>query len=100
LSGGERQMLAIGRALMSKPSLLMMDEPTAGLAPKIVEMMGRIIDKMNQDGISIFLVEQNAELALRLARYGYVLERGLITLEGPTDQLRDNEEVKKAYLGM
>lgn len=100
LSGGERQMLATARALMSKPKLLMMDEPTAGLAPKMVDMIAEIILKLHQEGICILLVEQNAELALSVARYGYVLERGLISLKGSTEELRDNQQVKQAYLGM
>jgi len=100
LSGGERQMLALGRALMSKPQVLMMDEPTAGLAPQVVQMIGQIILKMNQAGISILLVEQNAELALGVARYGYVLERGRVVVEGTAGELRRNEQVREAYLGM
>lgn len=100
LSGGERQMLAMGRALMSKPQVLMMDEPTAGLAPQVVQMIGQIILKMNQAGISILLVEQNAELALGVARYGYVLERGRVVVEGTAGELRRNEQVREAYLGI
>jgi branched-chain amino acid transport system ATP-binding protein len=100
LSGGERQMLAIGRGLMSKPKILLMDEPTSGLAPKLVRRIGQIINRMNQAGISILLVEQNAELALHLAKYGYVMERGRISLKGPTHDLLENEQVKQAYLGV
>ena len=100
LSGGERQMLAMGRALMSKPQVLMMEEPTAGLAPQVVQMIGQIILKMNQAGISILLVEQNAELALGVARYGYVLERGRVVVEGTAGELRRNEQVREAYLGI
>ena len=100
LSGGERQMLAIGRALMSRPILLLMDEPTSGLAPIVVTMVGEIILRINKDGISIILVEQNADLALNIARYGYVMERGNIALEGNTIDLLTNDMVKKAYLGL
>lgn len=100
LSGGERQMLAIGRAFMSKPVLLMMDEPTFGLAPMVVQMIKEIIPRLNQDGIGILLVEQNAEMALLTADYGYVLERGAIALHGPTKDLHSNNEVKTAYLGL
>ncbi len=99
LSGGERQMLAVGRALMSRPAALMMDEPSSGLAPQFVAMLGRIILDINQEGISVFLVEQNAEMALNVARYGYVLERGRIRLEGDTKDLMTNDMVKEAYLG-
>lgn len=100
LSGGERQMLAIARSLMARPSVLMMDEPSSGLAPMIVESLGNIICKMNKDGLSILLVEQNADLALRISHYGYVLERGTVVLEGDAKTLLDNPIVKEAYLGM
>lgn len=100
LSGGERQMLAVGRALMSRPKLLMMDEPSSGLAPQFVAMLGRIILDINQTGLAVLLVEQNAEMALGVARYGYVLERGRVALEGETADLINDEKVKQAYLGL
>jgi len=100
LSGGEQQMLAIGRALLSKPKLLMMDEPSLGLAPVIVQDIFRIIQTINRDHkVSVLLVEQNANKALAVAHRGYVLETGTITLQGPAHELRTNPEVKKAYLG-
>jgi len=100
LSGGERQMLAVSRALMSRPKLLMMDEPSSGLAPIMVTMLGNMIRDINRTGISVLLVEQNAEMALNVAHYGYVMERGHIALEGQTRDLRCNEKVKAAYLGL
>ena len=100
LSGGEQQMLAIGRALMSAPRLLLMDEPSMGLAPVIVEEIARIIGEINTRGVTVVLVEQNAELALELADYAYVLETGRVALEGPADELHDNEHVRAAYLGV
>ncbi|WP_027245434.1 ABC transporter ATP-binding protein [Leisingera daeponensis] len=100
MSGGEQQMLAIGRALMSKPRLLLMDEPSMGLAPVIVEEIARIIEEINANGLSVVLVEQNAELALELADYAYVLETGNAAMEGPADELHGNEHVRAAYLGL
>jgi len=99
LSGGEQQMLAIGRALMSRPRLLMMDEPSLGLAPLLVREVFRIIMDIHSDGMTILLIEQNATAALHIADYGYVLETGNITLQGPGRELAENEQVKKAYLG-
>ncbi len=99
LSGGEQQMLAIGRALMSRPRLLLLDEPSMGLAPIIVEEIFGIIKTINAQGMTILLVEQNAHMALSLASRGYVLETGHVVLQGPAASLLSNEEVKKAYLG-
>lgn len=99
LSGGEQQMLAVGRALMSRPKLLMMDEPSLGLAPLIVKDIFNIIREINQLGVTVLLVEQNAKAALELSDYGYVLETGRIKLEGKGGELLNNEDVKKAYLG-
>jgi branched-chain amino acid transport system ATP-binding protein len=99
LSGGEQQMLAIGRALMGKPRLLLLDEPSLGLAPKIVRELGGIIKIINQQGVSILLVEQNTKLGLGIARRGYVLEVGKIALQGDAKELLEDEHVKKVYLG-
>ena len=99
LSGGEQQMLAVARALMSRPKLLMMDEPSLGLAPIIVQDIFKIIREINRQGVTILLIEQNANMALQTADFGYVLETGMITLSGPGRELMVNEEVKKAYLG-
>ena len=100
MSGGEQQMLAIGRALMTGPRLLLMDEPSMGLAPIVVEEIARIIKEISAQGVPVVLVEQNAELALGLADYAYVLETGDLALEGPADELHDNEHVRAAYLGV
>ena len=100
MSGGEQQMLAIGRALMAKPKMLLMDEPSMGLAPIIVEEIAKIIGEINAQGMTVVLVEQNAELALDLADYAYVLETGDLALEGPANELHDNEHVRAAYLGV
>ena len=99
LSGGEQQMLAVGRALMSRPKLMMMDEPSLGLAPLIVREIFEIIKEINRQGVTILLIEQNANMALQTADLGYVLETGRITLSGPGKELLVNEAVKKAYLG-
>jgi branched-chain amino acid transport system ATP-binding protein len=100
MSGGEQQMLAIGRALMAKPRLLMLDEPSLGLAPLVVQEIARILKEINKQGVSVILVEQNAELALDLAHYAYVLETGRIALHGKGRELKDNDHVRKAYLGI
>jgi branched-chain amino acid transport system ATP-binding protein len=99
LSGGEQQMLAVGRALMSKPQLLMMDEPSLGLAPIIVGEIFATINKISKDGLPILLVEQNSKAALKIAHRAYVLETGEIVLSGSAAALLDNEQVKKSYLG-
>ncbi|PKL18972.1 MAG: ABC transporter ATP-binding protein [Spirochaetae bacterium HGW-Spirochaetae-5] len=100
LSGGEQQMLAVGRAIMTKPKLLMMDEPSLGLAPLIVKNIFEIIQNINKLGVTILLIEQNAKAALEIADYGYVMETGNIVMEGPGRELLNNEDVKKAYLGI
>ena len=99
LSGGEQQMLAVGRALMSRPKLTMMDEPSLGLAPLVVKDIFSIIKKINDQGVTILLIEQNANMALHTADLAYVLETGRITLSGTGEELLRNEAVKKAYLG-
>ena len=100
LSGGQQQMLALGRALMGKPRLLLLDEPSMGLAPLIVEEIFQIIGRLKREGMTILLVEQNAVAALSIADRGYVLETGEIRLQGPGRSLLDHEEVRRAYLGM
>jgi branched-chain amino acid transport system ATP-binding protein len=100
LSGGEQQMLAIGRALMARPKLLLLDEPSLGLAPLMTAEIGRIIREINQRQVSIVLVEQNARLALTLGHHGYVLETGQVVLQGHTSDLLADERVKRAYLGV
>lgn len=99
LSGGEQQMLAVGRALMSRPKLMMMDEPSLGLAPLVVQDIFSIIKEVNKDGVTILLIEQNANMALKTADLGYVLETGKIVLTGSGKELLENESVKEAYLG-
>ena len=99
LSGGEQQMLAVGRALMSKPKLIMMDEPSLGLAPLIVRDIFSIIETINAEGITVLLNEQNANMALKACDWGYVMETGVIKMEGLGQELLENEEVKEAYLG-
>lgn len=101
LSGGEQQMLVIGRALMSNPKLMLLDEPSMGLSPLLVKEIFGIIDRINrEEGLPILLVEQNVKLALTIAHYGYVMENGRIVLDGPVEQLRENEDIKEFYLGL
>ena len=99
LSGGEQQMLAIGRGLMARPKLLMLDEPSMGLAPLIVEELFKKIVEINKQGISILLIEQNAKLALEISDYAYIMEQGKITIEGPAAELRDDPRIAAAYFG-
>lgn len=99
LSGGEQQMLAVGRALMSRPKLIMMDEPSLGLAPKIVKGIFDIIQEINRQGVTILLIEQNANMALRVADIGYVMETGNVTMRGSGQELLEDPEVRAAYLG-
>jgi branched-chain amino acid transport system ATP-binding protein len=99
LSGGEQQMLAMGRALMAKPRMLLLDEPSMGLAPNLVEQIFDNIKKIHEDGTAILLVEQNANMALEIADRGYILQTGEIVLADKAEALRDNEDVKRAYLG-
>ena len=99
LSGGEQQMLAVGRAMMARPKLIMMDEPSLGLAPLIVQGIFDIIRTINKAGITVLLIEQNANMALKVADYAYVMQTGEITLSGTGAELLENEEVKEAYLG-
>jgi branched-chain amino acid transport system ATP-binding protein len=100
LSGGQQQMLAIGRALMARPRLLLLDEPSLGLAPLVVEEVFASIAKINERGTSVLLAEQNAHAALKVARRGYVIEEGSVVLEGTHDSLMDNPEVRRAYIGV
>ncbi len=100
LSGGQQQMLAIGRALMARPRLLLLDEPSLGLAPLVVEEVFQSILEINRRGTSVFLAEQNAHAALKVAQRGYVIESGTVALEGDRDALVDNPEVRRAYLGV
>jgi branched-chain amino acid transport system ATP-binding protein len=99
MSGGEQQMLAIGRAMMSHPRLLLLDEPSLGLAPIIIQQIFDIIEQLREDGVTVFLVEQNANQALRLADRGYVLENGHIVMQDTGEALLANPDVRKAYLG-
>jgi branched-chain amino acid transport system ATP-binding protein len=99
LSGGQQQMLAIGRALMARPKLMMLDEPSVGLAPLIVEQMFSVIEQINKEGTTILLAEQNANAALKIADKGYVFENGSIVMEGTSEELFTNDSIRKAYLG-
>jgi branched-chain amino acid transport system ATP-binding protein len=100
-SGGEQQMTAIGRALMSKPDTILLDEPSMGLAPQLVEEIFEIVHKLNKDtGVSFLIAEQNTNMALRYADYGYILENGRIVMDGPAQKLRENSDVKEFYLGL
>lgn len=99
LSGGEQQMLAVGRSLMGRPKLLMMDEPSLGLAPIVVKSIFDIIKEINKAGVNVLLIEQNAKAALEISDYAYVMETGVITLSGPGKELLVNDQVRKAYLG-
>jgi len=101
LSGGEKQMLVIGRGLMARPKLMMLDEPSLGLAPMLVQEIFNVIQQINREtGVTILLVEQNARYALEVADYGYVMENGRVVLDGPSEQLADNEDIKEFYLGL
>jgi len=101
LSGGEQQMLVIGRAIMSHPRLMMLDEPSLGLAPLLIKEIFQVISRMSEDeGISILLVEQNARIALSVAEYAYVMDNGRVVLDGPAEQLAENEDIKEFYLGL
>ncbi len=99
LSGGEQQMLAVGRALMNRPKVIMMDEPSLGLAPLVVKDIFNIIQAINKEGITVLLIEQNANMALKIAHKAYVIETGKITMEGTGEEILANEEIKEAYLG-
>ena len=100
LSGGEQQMLAVGRALMSNPKIILMDEPSMGLSPLLVKEIFHIIQEVHKQGITVLLVEQNAKMALYIADRAYVLETGHISMSGPAQELLNDEKVKKAYLGL
>jgi branched-chain amino acid transport system ATP-binding protein len=100
LSGGEQQLLAIGRALMSRPRLLLLDEPSLGLAPRLVDELLAVITTINRDGTSVLLVEQNARMALSVARHGYVLEAGRVVMDAPAERLRRDDDIREFYLGI
>ena len=101
ISGGEQQMTAIGRALMARPKMILLDEPSMGLAPQLVQEIFEIVGRLNKnEGVSFLLAEQNTALALRLAQYGYILENGRVVLDGDAETLRENEDVKEFYLGL
>ena len=101
VSGGEQQMTALGRALMAKPSAILLDEPSMGLAPQLVEEIYEIVERLNKDqGVTFLLAEQNTHMALKYASYGYILENGRVVLDGDAAALRENEDVKEFYLGL
>jgi len=100
LSGGEQEMLAIGRSLISSPSLMLLDEPSLGLAPQLVELIGRTLREINNTGVSILLIEQNAKLALEISNYGYLMRKGTVALEGNAKELAADKRVKEVYLGV
>ncbi|MBW1678328.1 MAG: ATP-binding cassette domain-containing protein, partial [Deltaproteobacteria bacterium] len=100
LSGGEQQMLAISRGLMSSPKLMLLDEPSLGLAPQLVKVIFNTIEEINRQGVTLFLVEQNAHMALKVAQKGYVLEKGNVIIQDSCEALLADEKVQKAYLGM
>jgi branched-chain amino acid transport system ATP-binding protein len=100
MSGGEQQMLAIARGLMAKPKLLMLDEPSWGIAPKFVTKVLEVIQRVNETGVTVLLVEQNLHKALSIAHHGYVIQTGRIVMQGSGHELANNDEVKKAYLGL
>jgi branched-chain amino acid transport system ATP-binding protein len=100
LSGGEQQMLAIGRALMSNPSYLLLDEPSLGLAPKLVDQIAELITQINSQGVTVLLVEQNANMALNVSSHGYIMETGNIVMDNPSDVLLNDKDVREFYLGL